>query len=175
MFGSLVSTLDETLTGSAAPSLSESLQKTYNNFLTRLQAVVKECIENHVRGVQLYSNIPEHIHTYAPTASPATNDPRKKTLKNGALTSSRPSYANVTSQSKGKAKLKLSNSGLVKTHKQGSSTQIDHRIFLRLEKDATERLISSYPLLLQLRKFLGENASLLQEVQGNLLRRYRSR
>ncbi|KAI0994787.1 hypothetical protein K3495_g13395 [Podosphaera aphanis] len=52
-----------------------------------------------------------------------------------------------------------------RSQKPNSSPPVDERLFLRLEQDATERLISPYPLLLQLRKFLGENAALLKEVQ----------
>ncbi|KAI0997979.1 hypothetical protein K3495_g10211 [Podosphaera aphanis] len=42
---------------------------------------------------------------------------------------------------------------------------LDDRLFLRLEQDATERLLSPYPLPLHYRKFLGTNAALLKEVQ----------
>ncbi|KAI0994422.1 hypothetical protein K3495_g13760 [Podosphaera aphanis] len=52
-----------------------------------------------------------------------------------------------------------------RSRKPNSSPPVDERLFLRLEQVATERLISPYPLLLQLRKFLGENAALLKEVQ----------
>ncbi|KAI1007450.1 hypothetical protein K3495_g771 [Podosphaera aphanis] len=41
---------------------------------------------------------------------------------------------------------------------------LDNRLFLRLEQDATERLLSPYPLL-HYREFLGTNAALLKEVK----------
>ncbi|KAI1001174.1 hypothetical protein K3495_g7027 [Podosphaera aphanis] len=42
---------------------------------------------------------------------------------------------------------------------------LDERLFLRLEPDASEKLLLPCPLLLHYRKFLGENAALLKEVQ----------
>lgn len=60
MFGSVASALDNAISGSAAPALPHHLRKTYSEFISRLQSVAKEFIENHVRGVPNSNLKPTH-------------------------------------------------------------------------------------------------------------------
>ncbi|KAI0993285.1 hypothetical protein K3495_g14899 [Podosphaera aphanis] len=165
MFGSVAAAIDEAARGAAYHTLPHHLKKTYDNFLSRLQEVAQGFFESHVRGALLSRQ--DERHPLKPTQStqPAGSTAYRPTSKPlPTPNTTRPTYAHAAAQPKSQANTRKPNPPN-RSHKPIPSPPVDGRLFLRLEQDATERQISPYPLLLHLRKFLGENSALLKEVQ----------
>ncbi|KAI0998616.1 hypothetical protein K3495_g9581 [Podosphaera aphanis] len=138
MFGGVASALDEASRGANAPIIPQHLANTYQLFIERVQEVTQDFFDNHVRG------LPNTAATQRGNTD--TRSARQQTQA-GNFASTKPRRP-------------------ARAQRQNDISQpTDDRLFLRLEQDATERLISAYPLLLHYRKFLGANASLLKEVQ----------
>ncbi|CCU77161.1 reverse transcriptase [Blumeria hordei DH14] len=149
LFGSVAAALDNVTCDTAASTIPLHLQKTYNEFLTRMQAVAQEFFENHVRGVPI----------------PATNT-HLLTAQPKPVAHAKASYANVARKSKGNTGVSTPQKPKpANLQKQAKPLPLDDRLFLRLDENATERLISAYSLLHQLRNLLGENSAMLKEVQ----------
>ncbi|KAI0999821.1 hypothetical protein K3495_g8376 [Podosphaera aphanis] len=140
IFGGVASALDEASRGANAPIIPQHLANTYQLFIERVQEFAQD-FSTTMLGAYLTLLL----------------------LKEGTLTqdllANRPKLGQenvATTKPRRPARAQRQNDIPQPT---------DDRLFLRMEQDATERLISAYPLLLHYRKFLGANASLLKEVQ----------
>ncbi|KAI0993546.1 hypothetical protein K3495_g14638, partial [Podosphaera aphanis] len=164
MFGGVASALDEASRGANAPIIPQHLAHTYQLFIERVQEVAQVFFDNHVRGLpntattQRGNTDTRSVRQQTPAVQRHTPPPVPKSTKPS-------SYANVAARGHGNLASTKPRRPAKAQRQNDISPTTDDRLFLRLEQDATERLISAYPLLLHYRKFLGPNAALLKEVQ----------
>ncbi|KAI1003493.1 hypothetical protein K3495_g4715 [Podosphaera aphanis] len=146
MFGPVASALAEATRRASALAILQHLVNTHQQFTERVQSVAQEFFDDHVRGVPNATTTTQMCNNGTrPTRQQTTAAPRENTPP--VLKSTRPSsYAYAASN--------------MPRRPDRAPRQIvpilplDDRLFLRLEQDATERLLSPYPLLLCYRKFL---------------------
>ncbi|KAI1004384.1 hypothetical protein K3495_g3829 [Podosphaera aphanis] len=180
MFGGVASAIDEATRAVNSPAHPSHLRVVYEEFLSHLQAAAQSFFESHVRGTPVVQHqngrtqiqdpqratpaarLPSHSATPPiPSSTRPNSYVRAAASGRGIYTPPKTPHHNRSQQNRTQPNRSQLNQSINPT----SYPLVDERLFLRLKLDATERLLSPYPLLLHYRKFLGENAALLKEVQ----------
>ncbi|KAI1003504.1 hypothetical protein K3495_g4705 [Podosphaera aphanis] len=163
MFGGVASALDEASRGVSAPIILQHLANTYQIFIERVQEVALDFLDNHVRGLS-NTAATQRGNTDTRCARHQTLAAQRYTPPPVPKSTKPSSYANVAARGQGNFASTKPRRPARAQRQNDISQPTDDRHFLRLEQDATERLISAYPLLHN-RKFLCTDAALLKEVQ----------
>ncbi|KAI1007903.1 hypothetical protein K3495_g327 [Podosphaera aphanis] len=161
MFGGVASAIDEAARGANSPVLPPHLRGIYEDFLFRLHAVTQSFFESHVWGSTVTAQ-----NRRPPTQSTQQNTLAvRQTIPTHSIPPvTRPNLHAVAAAS-GKETAAPRKPAQARRAPRLNPSPVDERLFLCLGQDATERLLSPYPLLLHYCQFLGENAALLKEVQ----------
>ncbi|KAI0998122.1 hypothetical protein K3495_g10071 [Podosphaera aphanis] len=150
MFGGVASAIDEATRGVNSPALHSHLRIVYEEFLSLLQAVAQSFFDSHVRGTPVVQHQNGRTQIQDPQrATPAAHLPSHSATP-PIPSSTRPnSYARAAASGRGIY----------------TPPKTPHHNRSQQNRTQPNRLLSPYPLLLHYRKFLGENAALLKEVQ----------